>query len=92
MNIWNRFWYENKILESIIIIAIIQFIQVPHMIRSPDTYLESGLISRMHPLFDFIFYGIDWIEIISIINIGMIMFAPIKKRRVSKNQLSVIKK
>lgn len=31
---WTRFWkwYENKILGSIMIIAIIQFVQVPHMI------------------------------------------------------------
>jgi len=33
MNAWNKFWqwYENKILGSIIVIAVIQFIQVPHM-------------------------------------------------------------
>ena len=32
MNPWTKFWnwYENKILGSIVIIAVIQFIQIPH--------------------------------------------------------------
>ena len=82
MNIWTRFWnwYENKILGSIILIAIIQFIQIPHMIWNADMMLEMGTISRVHPVIDWFLYGVDLIEIISIINVGMIMFSLIKKR------------
>ena len=82
MNIWARFWnwYENKILGSIILIAIIQFIQIPHMIWNADMMLEMGNISRIHPVIDWFLYGVDLIEIISIINVGMIMFSLIKKR------------
>ena len=82
MNIWTRFWnwYENKILGSIVIIAIIQFIQVPHMIWNADMMLEMGTISRVHPVIDWFLYGVDLIEIISIINVGMIMFSLLKKR------------
>ena len=82
MNPWARFWnwYENKILGSIILIAIIQFIQIPHMIWNADMMLEMGTISRVHPVIDWFLYGVDLIEIISIINVGMIMFSLIKKR------------
>ena len=88
MNPWTRFWnwYENKILGSIILIAIIQFIQIPHMIWNADMMLEMGNISRIHPVIDWFLYGVDLIEIISIINVGMIMFSLIKKRRADKKQ------
>ncbi len=83
MNAWKRFWtwYENKILGSIIIIAIIQFIQIPHMVWNADLYLELGFISRLHPVLDFLLYGVDLIEIVSIINVGMIVYSLIQKRR-----------
>lgn len=89
MNAWNRFWnwYESKILGSIIIIAVIQFIQIPHMIWNADLMLEVGIVSRVHPVIDWLLYGIDLIEIISIINVGMIMFSLIKKRMAVKNQV-----
>jgi hypothetical protein len=82
MNVWTKFWnwYENKILGSIILIAIIQFIQIPHMIWNADMMLEMGTISRVHPVIDWFLYGVDLIEIISIVNVGMIMFSLLKKR------------
>ena len=86
MKVWSRFWawYENKILGSIIIIAIIQFIQVPHMIWNADIMLEAGIISRVHPVIDWFLYGVDLIEIISIINVIMIIYSLIKTRRNKK--------
>ena len=88
MNPWTKFWnwYENKILGSIVIIAVIQFIQIPHMVWNADIMLEAGIISRVHPIIDWFLYGVDLIEIISIINVGMIMFSLIKKRRADKKQ------
>ncbi len=86
MNPWSRFWnwYENKILGSVVIIAIIQFIQIPHMVWNADLYLEFGVISRIHPAIDWLLYGVDLIEIVSIINVGMILFSLMKKRRKNK--------
>ena len=88
MNPWTKFWnwYENKILGSIVIIAIIQFIQIPHMVWNADIMLEAGIISRVNPIRDWFLYLVDLIEIISIINVGMIMFSLIKKRRADKKQ------
>ena len=88
MNAWKRFWnwYEDKILGSILIIAIIQFIQIPHMIWNADLYLELGVVSRLHPALDWLLYGVDLIEIVSIINVGMIMYSLIQKRRKERQQ------
>ena len=86
MNIWTKFWnrYENKILGSVIIIAIIQFIQIPHMVWNADMMLEAGMISRIHPVLDWFLYGVDLIEIVSIINVGMMMFSLIRKKKTNK--------
>ena len=88
MNAWAKFWnwYENKILGSIMIIAVIQFIQIPHMVWNADIMLEAVIVSRIHPIIDWFLYVVDLIEIISIINVGMIMFSLIKKRRADKKQ------
>ena len=82
MNAWNKFWhwYEDKILGSIIIIAIIQFVQIPHMVWNADLMLEAGYVSRVHPIIDWFLYGVDLIEIVSIINVGMIMYSLLKKK------------
>ena len=61
MNVWNKFWnwYENKILGSIVIIAAIQFIQIPHMVWNADIMLEAGIVSRVQPLIEWILYCVD---------------------------------
>ena len=91
MNAWNKFWscYENKILGSVILIAIIQFIQVPHMVWNADMMLEAGIVSRVHPVIDWFLYGVDLIEIVSIVNVGMIMYSLIKKRQSRQKQLNM---
>ena len=83
MNAWNKFWkwYDDKILGSVAIIAVIQFIQIPHMVWNADLYLQLGVVSRIHPALDWLLYGVDLIEIVSIINVGMIMYSLIKKKR-----------
>ena len=88
MNAWHRFWrwYEGKILGSVVIIAVIQFIQIPHMVWNADLYLEMGIVSRVHPVLDWLLYGVDLIEIVSIINVGMILFSLLKKRRRQADQ------
>lgn len=88
MNAWTKFWnwYEDKILGSVIVIALIQFIQVPHMVWNADMMLETGIVSRIHPVLDWFLYGVDLIEIVSIINVGMIMYSLIQKKRKQKEK------
>ncbi|EGP93904.1 hypothetical protein MY1_1144 [Nitrosarchaeum koreense MY1] len=61
------------------------------MIWNADLMLEAGYVSRVHPLIDWLLYGVDLIEIISIVNVGMIMFSLIKKRRENQS-IKTIKK
>lgn len=91
MNAWKRFWnwYEDKILGSVVLIAIIQFIQIPHMVWNADMMLEAGYVSRVHPVLDWLLYGVDLIEIVSIINVGMIMYSLLLKRNAGKNKKMV---
>jgi len=50
------------------------------MIWNADLYIELGFISRIHPVLDFLLYSIDLIEIISIINVVMIIYSIIRKK------------
>ena len=50
------------------------------MVWNADIMLEAGYISRVHPILDWFLYGVDLIEIISIINVGMIMYSLLLKK------------
>ena len=52
--------------------------------------LEAGIVSRVHPIIDWFLYGVDLIEIISIVNVGMIMFSLIKKKRRKKQESKLV--
>ena len=80
---WNRFWswYERHVTESLILTAFIIYIQIPHMIWNADLYLETGMISRVHPILDFFMYGVDLIEIFPMVNIGFLIYCTVRKKR-----------
>ena len=50
------------------------------MIWNADMMLESGMVSRIHPIIDWFLYGVDLVEIVSIVNVGMIMYSLLKKK------------
>ncbi len=80
--LWSSFWnwYDRQITKSLIITAIIIYIQIPHMVWNADLYLEAGMISRVHPILDFFMYGVDLIEIIPMINVGMLIYSQVRKK------------
>ena len=65
---WNRFWdwYKTKLAASLIFLLIIHIIQIPHMIWVGDVYMEAGYVSRLNPIADFLLYGVDLVELISL--------------------------
>ena len=83
MSYWNNFWiwYDKHTTKSLLITAIIIYIQIPHMIWNADLYLQIGMISHINPVLDFFLYGVDLIEVIPMINIAMLIYSKIKKRR-----------
>ena len=83
MSYWNKFWtwYDKHTTKSLFVTAIIIYIQIPHMIWNADLYLQMGMISQINPVLDFFLYGVDLIEVIPMINIAMLIYSKIKKRR-----------
>ena len=83
MNSWDRFWgwYDKHTTKSLVITAIIIYMQIPHMVWAGDVYLQLGVISHIHPVLDFFLYGIDLVEILPMINIGMLIYNKVRKRK-----------
>lgn len=77
----NRFliWWERKTTTWIMIMAIIQIAQIPHMIWNGDLYSGYGAISHIHPVLDFILFGVDLLEIPTIIIAVMTVYARLKR-------------
>ena len=83
MNSWDRFWgwYDKHTTKSLVITAIIIYMQIPHMVWAGDVYLQLGIISHIQPVLDFFLYGIDLVEILPMINIGMLIYNKMRKRK-----------
>lgn len=79
---WDRFWkwYSRHTTESLLLTAVIVYIQIPHMVWNADLMLEAGIVSRQNFFLDFFFYGIDLIEVIPMINLGMLIYSNIRKK------------
>lgn len=83
---WNSFWawYERHATKSLLVTAIIIYMQIPHMVWNADLYLEIGIVSKINPILDFFLYGVDLIEVIPMINIMMLIYSRIRKKYISK--------
>lgn len=71
MERWDRFWtwYKTKLAVNMVFLLIIHLLQIPHMIWAGDVYLETGYVSHINPLLDFLLYGIDLLELGSLATI-----------------------
>ena len=85
-SIWERFWswYNRHVTESLVLTAFIIYIQIPHMFWNADLYLQTGMISRVNPVLDFFFYGVDLIEVFPMINIGFLIYSRVRKKKQPK--------
>ena len=74
---WNRFWnwYEKQLMGSLAFLLMVHIVQIPHMVWAADTYLQLGIISRIHPVLDFILYGVELVELLSLAQIIMLIYA-----------------
>ena len=73
---WNRFWnwYEKQLMGSLAFLLMVHVVQIPHMIWAADVYMELGMISRIHPILDFLLYGVDLVELLSLTKIIMLIY------------------
>ena len=82
MNTWDRFWtwYERHTTKSLLVMAIIIYIQIHHMVWAGDVFLQTGIISYHNVVLDFFLYGIDLIEVIPMITVAMMIYAKIRRK------------
>ena len=83
---WDRFWewYDKHTTENLLVMAIIVYIQIPHMVWAGDLYLQLGQLSRINPVLDFVFYGVDLIEIVLMVKVSMMIYGRVKKKNANK--------
>ena len=74
---WDRFWnwYKSHLKENLLFLLIIHVLQFPHMYWAADVYLQTNTISHIHPILDFLLYGVDLLEILSFVAIVTTIYA-----------------
>ena len=83
MNLVTKFlnWYENKITESLIVTAIILYLQIPHTISAAECFFDGNVgLFGLHPVTDFLLYGIDLLELIPIIGVTLAIISKIRHK------------
>jgi len=84
MNPWSRFWnwYEKRVISSLTITAVILYLQVPHTWTAAECFFGgSNFLFGLHPVTDFLLYGIDLLELIPIVAVTSQIYAQIRKKR-----------
>lgn len=71
-------WWEKRLTQSLGFLVFTHLMQIPHMVWSGDVYLQTGMISRINPVMDFILYGVDLLEIPAIIAVTLSFVARLK--------------
>ena len=82
-NIVTRFleWYNRHLTESLAISAVILYLQIPHTISAAECFFDGNLgLFGIHPITDFLLYGIDLLELIPIIGVTLAIIANMRKK------------
>jgi len=79
----NRFldWYERHLTESLALSAFILYLQIPHTISAAECFFAEGSVGLygLHPITDFLLYGIDLLEIIPLIGVTVAIIARVRQ-------------
>jgi len=73
-------WYDRHLTESLTISAFVLYLQIPHTISAGECFFgaEVGLFG-VHPITDFLLYGIDLLEAIPLIGVTIAIIARVRK-------------
>ena len=83
MNLVTRFlnWYERHITESLVVTAIILYLQIPHTLAAGECFFNGNIgLFGAHPITDFLLYGIDLLELIPIIGVTLAIISKIRHK------------
>lgn len=74
-------WYERHVTESMIVTAIILYLQIPHTISAAECFFSGDLgLFGAHPILDFLLYGIDLLELIPIISTTLAIISKVRHK------------
>ena len=74
-------WYERHITESLIVTAIILYLQIPHTISAAECFFDGNIgLFGVNPILDFLLYGIDLLELIPIIGVTIAIISKIRHK------------
>ena len=74
-------WYDRHLTESLTLSALILYLQIPHTISAAECFFDGNLgLFGIHPITDFLLYGIDLLEAIPIIGVTLAIIARVKGR------------
>jgi len=76
-------WYEKHVTESLVITAIILYLQIPHTISAAECFFAEGSLGLygFHPITDFLLYGVDLLELIPIATVTLVIITKLKTRK-----------
>lgn len=74
-------WYERHITESMVVTAIILYLQIPHTITAADCFFHIHMgVYGINPVLDFLLYGIDLLELIPIVSMTLAIIAKMRHK------------
>ena len=72
-------WYDRHLTESLTLSALILYLHIPHTISAAECFFDGNLgLFGIHPVTDFLLYGIDLLEAIQIIGVTLAIIARVK--------------
>ena len=72
--------WEKKLTISLGFLVVTHVLQIPHFVWGGDALLKSGMVYNLHPVMDFVLYGIDLIEIPAIVVVVVSFVSRLRKR------------
>jgi hypothetical protein len=72
-------WYNKRVTESLLVTAVILYLQIPHTLTAGECFFfDTNYFIHVHPVLDFMLYGIDLLEMIPLVAITMTLYARFK--------------
>lgn len=76
-------WYERHITESMIVTAVILYLQIPHTVTAAECFFgdhDQTLLFGKNIVIDFLLYGIDLLEMIPIVSTTLAIVSKVRHK------------
>jgi hypothetical protein len=76
-------WYERHITESMLVTAVILYLQIPHTVTAAECFFgdhEHAYLFGKNIVLDFLLYGIDLLEMKPIVSTTLAIISKIRHK------------